>query len=212
MPEYLILIIVGLAVLGLFTLLFGLFSSLARRAFGVAAGIFFALLCILLAVMLGTLSLSMHGYRMLTHEEVAATVDVRPVGDQQFLARFDFPDGREETYQIAGDQLYVDAHILKWKPWANILGLHTAYQLDRVTGRYVRLDDEMSQPRTVYPLSPDSPVNLFDLRQQYAMLESLVDAGYGSGTFQIASSPATYEIRISTSGLLIRPVDTPRTP
>ena len=209
MPDYMLLLIIGLAVLGLVTLLFGLFSSLARRAFGIAAGILFALLCILFAGLLGTLSLSMHGYRMLTHEDLAATVHVRPLGDHQFLARFDFPDGREETYQVSGDQLYVDAHILKWKPWANILGLHTAYQLDRVTGRYVQLDDEMSMPRTVYPLSDQSPLNLFDLRQQYSMLEPLVDAGYGSGTFEAATEPETYEIRVTTSGLIIRPQNVP---
>ena len=204
MPDYILIVVLSLAVLALVTLVFGIFSSLARRAFGLAFGILFSLLCLLFASTLGMLSLSMQGYRSLTHEELAATVTVRPLGEHQFLAEFRFPDGRNETYQLSGDQLYVDAHVLKWKPWANIFGLHTAYQLDRVTGRYIRLDDELSQPRTVYPLSPQSPVNIFEMRQQYEMLGSLLDAEYGSATYQTAKRPTTYEIRVSTTGLLIR--------
>ena len=43
---------------------------------------------------------------------------------------------------MAGDQIYVDAHILKWTPAANLIGLHTAYELDRVAGRYDNIEQE----------------------------------------------------------------------
>src|SRR6267378_2754935 len=36
------------------------------------------------------------------------------------------------TYPISGDEIYVDARILKWHALANLLGLSTAYELDRV--------------------------------------------------------------------------------
>lgn len=204
MPEYISLIVLGLGVLALVTLLFGVFSSLARRAFGVAAGIGFALLSLILASLIGLLALSIQGYQALTDETLAAVVHIQPTGEHQFMAAFEFPDGRKENYQLAGDQLYVDAHVLKWKPWANILGLKTAYQLDRVTGRYLQLDDEISRPRTVYPLTDQTSFDIFELRQQYELLSPLLDADYGSATFKSAQSPVTYEIRISTTGLLIR--------
>ena len=35
----------------------------------------------------------------------------------------------------------------------------------------------------------------------------LLDAEYGSGTFQSADRPGTFEVRVSTTGLLIRPRD-----
>ena len=98
----------------------------------------------------------------------------------------------------------MDAHILKWKPLVNFLGLHTSYELDRVAGRYTRLQDEKSKPRTVFPLSQDKAINLFRLRQKYALLKPLLDAEYGSGTFVPADKPAELEVRVSTSGLLIR--------
>ncbi|MCZ7563558.1 MAG: hypothetical protein M5U08_06860 [Burkholderiales bacterium] len=133
-------------------------------------------------------------------------MSVRPTGPQQFSAHFRFADGREATYALAGDQVYVDAHVLKWKPIANVVGLHTAYQLDRVAGRYAALDKERNGPRTVHSLAADKPLDIFDLRTRYAALAPLLDVEYGSATFAPADRPAEYEVRVSTTGLLVRPL------
>jgi hypothetical protein len=145
------------------------------------------------------------GYRALTREEIVCEVRVEPSGKQTFLAHFVFPDGRQEVHALSGDQLYVDAHILKWKPWVNILGLHTAYELDRVGGRYASLDDERDRPRTVAPLAQSRRFDLFDLRHEHEQLGLLVDAEYGSATFVDAQAAAVFEVRVSTTGLLLRP-------
>lgn len=47
-------------------------------------------------------------------------------------------------------------------------------------------------------------VDLFNLRQRYALLSPLLDAEYGSATFAAAGNSAQYEVRVSTTGLLIR--------
>ena len=96
----------------------------------------------------------MKGYRALTREDVAARIVVRPVGPQRFVVTFLVPDRPETTYELAGDQIYVDAHVLKWKPVANVVGLHTAYELDRVAGRYDDIAQERSRNRTVYFTGP----------------------------------------------------------
>ena len=124
----------------------------------------------------------------------------------RFTARFRFPDDREAHFTLAGDEIYVDAHILKWKPVASLFGLHTAYELDRVAGRYVNLAQEQAGPRTVYSLADGTPVNIFGLRRRYALLAPLLDVEYGSGTFALANRPVTFEIRVSSTGLLIREV------
>jgi hypothetical protein len=108
------------------------------------------------------------------------------------------------VHELSGDQLYVDAHILKWKPWANLLGLHTAYDLDRVAGRYVSVDDERDRPRTVAVLGTPRAIDLFHLRRRHAWLSALVDAEYGSATFVDVQSVAVFEVRVSTTGLLVR--------
>jgi hypothetical protein len=157
-----------------------------------------------LAALFGTITIATVGYRALTYEETAATVRIEPLGAKSFMAHFIFPDGRRASYHLAGDELYVDAHILKWKPFVNIMGLHTTYELDRVTGRYIDVKDELLSPRTVFILSQDKPLNMFNLRQRYFFLRHLLDAEYGSATFINSDKSATFEIRVSATGLLIR--------
>ena len=157
-----------------------------------------------LAALFGTITIATVGYRALTYEETAATVRIEPLGAKSFMAHFIFPDGRRASYHLAGDELYVDAHILKWKPFVNIMGLHTTYELDRVTGRYIDVKDELLSPRTVFIVSQDKPLNMFNLRQRYFFLRHLLDAEYGSATFINSDKSATFEIRVSATGLLIR--------
>jgi hypothetical protein len=176
---------------------------LLRSSFRLLLGLVF----FLLGTSLGGLVLGVQGYRALTKEEVAATVRTEPIAPKRFRAHFRFVDGREMSYTLMGDELYVDARVLKWQPIANIFGLHTAYELDRVSGRYVDLAEEQRQPRTVYTLVPDRPVDVFALRKRYALMSPLLDAEYGSATFAAADAPAQYEVRVSTTGLLVRRVD-----
>ena len=166
------------------------------------------LLLLGIAAAAGTVYLGLQGYRNLTREEVAATLSVKPVAPQRFDVKVRFPDAREVTFEVAGDEIYADARILKWKPFANALGLHTAYELDRLSGRYRSIDQERTAPRTVHSLAVDKPVNLFGLRQRYAFLEPLLDAEYGSASFVPVTRPAELELRVSTTGLLLR--ETPK--
>jgi hypothetical protein len=153
---------------------------------------------------LTAIGFGLNGYRALTREEVAATIDVRPLGPQRFAATITVPSRPTQTQEISGDAIYVDAHILKWTPYANLIGLHTAYELDRVAGRYDDITQERSAERTVYSLAADKRVDLFGLRRRYQFLAPLVDAEYGSGTFVPVTEPAAFEVRVSTTGLLIR--------
>src|SRR5258708_37068258 len=111
-------------------------AARARHWLGGAIRGLVALLLLALAALAATVTVGLQGYHALTFEEVAATVRTEPVAPQRFRATITLPDRRLAMYELAGDAFYVDAHILKWHPWANLLGLHTAYQLDRVPGRY----------------------------------------------------------------------------
>ena len=159
-----------------------------------------------LGALSGTVAAGILGYRALTREDLAARIAVKPAGPQRFSATFRFADGRVVTYDLAGDELYVDAHILKWHPYANLIGLHTAYELDRVAGRYHDVKDERSAPRTVHALGRERPVDLYSLRRRYTFLAPALDAEYGSATFVPVTRPAEFELRVSTTGLLIRRV------
>jgi hypothetical protein len=111
-------------------------------------------------------------------------------------------------YDLSGDAFYVDARIVKWHPIVNILGLHTAYELDRIAGRYNDVGDERSKPHTVYSLSRPKPLDMLRIVKAFPPLALLVDAQYGSATFTTATRPASFNVLVSTTGLLIRPTTT----
>ncbi len=206
MPGPLIIIVILFAALSLMFFITGIVALKKKRLFGVAVSLTLALLMLSLAALFGTITIATQGYRAFTREEVAVVVKTEPVGSRRFSARFHFPDGRVATYNIAGDELYVDAHILKWKPLANFLGLHTSYELDRVAGRYLKVEDEQTKARTVFFLSQKKPIDIFNLRRRYTLFRPLLDAEYGSATFIAADQAAEFEVRVSTTGLLIRKV------
>lgn len=199
------------AMLPLIALLIGLLGawllvsslvSLLRARFGRFAWRALAGASILLVSLAG---IGLHGYTRLTHEAIAATLSVTPTGPQRFDATLTLPGGRTRIYQLAGDELYIDAQIVKWKPAANLLGVHTWWSLDRIAGRYRSIEQERSAERTLHSISDDTRwVDLAGVRQRLAWLAPLYDASYGSASFIPVSGPARLELRVSTTGLLIR--------
>src|SRR5436309_14022010 len=209
MPEPLVIVMAVFAVLGVVLLVAALVTLRKRRWLGTGMSLMLAVFFLALAALAATLGIAMQGYRALTREVVAATVVTRPTGPERFLATFTFPEGRREQYEITGNALDVDAHLVKWHPRANILGLHTAYQLDRVSARYDRLEDEQAKPRRIFAVSRPMPVDMVQVVRSLAFLGRLgrvVDAEYGSATFIAAREPTQLELRVSTSALLFRRV------
>ncbi len=197
---------VAFGILGALLLLSGLGALLRLRPFRFVSRTIFGLLLLALGALAAAISIGMHGYTALTREDIAATLLVQPTGPQRFTATVRYPDLREVKFELAGDEVYVDAHILKWKPVANVFGLHTAYELDRIAGRYRSIEHERSAQRTVFALGRDKPLNLFDLRKRYVLLAPLLDAEYGSASYVNVSQPAEIELRVSTTGLLMREI------
>jgi hypothetical protein len=184
-------------------------TSAWRRRSRVSSFVAFltAALFVSLAALCGAITLGIRGYRAFTAEALAATIKTDPIGPHHFRATVTLPDSSLHMFDLAGDAVYVDAHVLKWRPIGTFLGLQTVYELDRIAGRYQTLGDEQTRERTVYSLAHAKPFDAFDLAKRYWVLRPLVDAEYGSATFIGATAPggATYEIRVSTTGLLVRP-------
>ncbi len=198
---------VALGVLGAILVINGIAALLRARPTRFALHTLAGLLLVSLGMLAGAVAAGIHGYQALTREDVAARLSVRPSGAQRITATIRYPDGREASYEIAGDEIYVDAHILKWKPLANLLGLHTTYELDRIAGRFRAIERERSAARTVHSLGRERAVDLFELRQRYAFLAPLLDAEYGSATYLAVTRPAELELRVSATGLLMREAD-----
>ncbi len=155
----------------------------------------------------GLLIFSTYGYQRLTYEQPLANISIRKHSSQRFSAEFIFESGERQSFEISGDEIYIDARILKWKPWANLLGIHTQYRLDRIGGRYLDYDDEVDKQRSLFLFKETERDDLFDYRSEYAILSHLVDAKYGNAAFIPVEDETEYLLSLSISGLILRKVD-----
>ena len=167
-----------------------------------------ALVLLVAGAMLGAVSLGVQGMRALTYEETAARIKVVPTAAQRYDATLTFADGRVEHFDLAGDDIYIDGHIVKWTPLANMLGLHTSYRLDRISGRYRALEQENTMPRTIYPVGEPALIDLVALGRSLPLAD-FYDAEYGSATFIPVRDIGEFDLNVSTSGFLLRPRPAP---
>lgn len=199
------LIVVLLAVVAAMLVAIAIAAFRRRAAGSGSATLLAAVLMLALAGSTGLAAWSLARFEALARETTAAVIHIEPIGPQRFEAEVALADGTTRSFALTGEQVWIDAQIVKWHPWANALGLHTAYRLERIGGRYRSIDDERTAPRTVAALHDDPvPSDLFGWAGERTWLRPLVDATYGSGTYLAAEDARTLEVRVSSSGLLLR--------
>ncbi|HTV97002.1 MAG TPA: hypothetical protein VME42_13415 [Steroidobacteraceae bacterium] len=199
-----------IAVFGLAGLLLLIAAFRRFRVMNIGSGVLSglsALVFFLLAAGALLLAANLRTYQRLTGEEPAGELDLSRVAPHIYQAVLTYPNGSVAVFSLRGDEWQVDAHILKWQGAVNLLGFDTAFRLDRISGRYTRIEDERSEPRTVYDLNPPESLDLWDLAHRFRRWLPWVDALYGSATFLPMADKASYEISVSTSGLLARPLN-----
>jgi hypothetical protein len=200
-------IIVAFALLGLLFLIASVRRLRRRRllsgmAHG-ATGIIIALACACAAL----IGLNLLTYQRLSAEQAAGELQLARTGDKQYSAVLSYPNGEKTSFALSGDEWQVDARLLKWTAFANLLGFDAAYRLERISGRYTHIEEERSQPRTVYELASPGRIDPWELAHRYHRFVPWVDAMYGSATYLPMSDGALYSITVSQSGLLARPLN-----
>jgi hypothetical protein len=160
------------------------------------------------AALIFVVSLNLHSYARLTHEKPVAQLVFEARGPQRYSATLmQMPQGEMQMFVLAGDEWQLDARVLKWRGWANLMGLDAQYRLERISGRYRDIEQERDAERTVYPLSENPGIDLWELSTRYPRWLPFVDAVYGSATYLPLAEGARYEVAITQSGLIARPVN-----
>jgi hypothetical protein len=160
------------------------------------------------AALFFVVSLNLHTYARLTYEQPIAEIVFEGRAPQSYRATLTrMPGGEMQIFMLAGDEWQLDARVLKWKGWANLLGLDAQYRLERVGGRYRDIEQERHAERTVYSLSENPGVDLWEMSTKYPRWLPFVDAIYGSATYMPMSEGARYQVSLTQSGLIARPMN-----
>ena len=196
------------AILGLFLLIFALSRLKSRKFVSAALNSSMAFVLISSSFTLFLLAMNLHSYQRLNHEQAIAEIRFSKVAPQRFQAELRLADADNySNYDIMGDEWQLDARILKWKPPATLLGIDARYRLERLSGRYRVIEQERSQARSVYALSEDQGMDLWSLIGRLREYLPWMDAYYGSATYLPMKNGAHFEIRVTQSGLLARPLN-----
>lgn len=202
-------LLIGLLALGALLAFPPLIASIDRLSrLRLASGTLYLLLGVLvffLGLTAGVAAASLHTYRRLTHEQLAAKVSIRQLGERQFKLTLAAPDATPRDFQVLGDEWQIDARIVKWSGHATLPGFDTVYRLERLSGRLAEVTQERSATRSAHRLAGREPVDLWVLLRRYHDYLPFVDAYFGSASYVPMTEGAEYAVSVSSSGLVVRP-------
>lgn len=202
-------VILVIAIFGLLLLILACQRLLRARFIAAGGSAMVGTLLLAVAALLFVVSLNLHTYARLTHERPVAEIVFEQRGPQVFNATLSqVPSGEIQMFVLQGDEWQLDARVLKWKGWANLVGLDAQYRLERVSGRYRDIEQERHGERTVYPLAENPGVDLWQLTLDHPSRLPFVDAVYGNAAYMPMIDGARYEVSITQTGLIARPSNT----
>lgn len=159
----------------------------------------------------GLLSLSiavnLYSYDRLTYEQNIAQLIFTQIDKQQFRAKISYANqNKVDEFLIRGDEWQMDARVIKWHSWAQLLGLNSQYRLERISGRYSDIEEEQLKPRTVYSLNSGNEIDYWKLINNYKKWLPWIDTHYGSAAYLPMIDKTTYSLSLTQTGLIARTI------
>jgi hypothetical protein len=177
--------------------------TLGKLAVAIATAGVLLVICLLAA--------SVYSYHVLTDETVIAEITFSPAGEQRYVAYLRTGDRcHQRAFRLLGDQWRIDAEFLKWKYWASFLGLVSQYRLERLEGRYADTEEQNERPTQAYDIAEATVIDLASFARALGPLNFLVDATYGSSTYEDIDTEKTFYVYQSPTGIFTRSRVPPR--
>lgn len=176
------------------------FSGFCRGLFGLA----------LLVVGAGValIAFDVYSYKQVLQEQVVATINFDKIEDQHYFAVLADKDGKEQRVELRGDQWQLDARVVKWQGYLASFGLKPAFRLERLSGRYYDIEQETTGKRTAHAVNSSLyGVDVWRVFNSNPDWVPVIDAVYGSATYLPMKDGALFEISLSNTGLVARPVN-----
>ena len=154
------------------------------------------------------LAFSYIGYFQLVDEQLIGQIKFTESAPEHYVARLMLEGAeRDRMFEIRGDEWQMDARVITWEPPMTVLGLDPMFQLDRLSGRYSEVEEELTKHRSVHALSEPVAMDVWQFARKYPKLMPGVDAHYGTATYLPMAHGATFEVTMTRTGLIARPVN-----
>ncbi len=153
------------------------------------------------------LAFSYYGYGRLVDEQLVSRIEFSQAAPGEYVARVMIDGRTDRLFTLRGDEWQMDARVVNWKPPATLLGLDPIYQLDRLSGRYADIEEERTSMRTVHALSDELTLDVWRVARRFPAMMPGVDAYYGTATYLPMADGARFEVTLSRTALIARPVN-----
>lgn len=168
----------------------------------------FGLLIVAVAIYLLAVALDFYSYRQLAKNQTIATVSFSEQASQAYQLTLVNDKGEELRFEMNGDLWQLDARLLQWTPSLTRLGFLPGYRLDRLSGRYISLEEERQLPRSVYQLGESqSFVDIWSFLQSNSKLLPILKGSYGSATYLPMRDGALFAVKLTVNGLIAEPLN-----
>lgn len=166
---------------------------------------------VFLASCVGLAALDLRSYKQVEVDAPIAAVSFEQLGDQYYRATFvPTETGAPLQFDLRGDQWQLDARIVRWRGPLRTIGGKPGFRLDRISGRYLSIEDQRSRALTDYSLvDQERVVDFWAWVYRHRGWVPWVDADYNSATFIPMADGALYEVVWSSSGLVAKPLNAP---
>ena len=99
-----------------------------------------------LAGLVGLVAYDLYSYAPLPENRPLATLSFKGSGTRYQVNVLE--GGRERTVTLEGDLWQLDARVLQWKGLAALIGLEPGYRLERLSGRFLSIEEQAMAQRT----------------------------------------------------------------
>lgn len=168
----------------------------------------FGLSLLAVGTLIALMAFDVYSYKQILEEQVVATLNFEQIENQHYDAVLVDKEGNQQRFNIRGDQWQLDARIIKWRGYFASFGIKPAFRLERISGRYYDLEQETSAKRTAYAIHPSLyGIDLWQLLNKNPNWVPFIDAIYGSATYLPMKDGALFEVTLSNTGLVARPLN-----
>ena len=163
------------------------------------------LLLLALAGVVVMLALDLGTYSVVPANKVLATIGFEAEGAQRYRVNL-LQNGAEQTVSLDGDLWQLDVRLFQWQGLAALIGLQPGYRLEKLTGRYLALEQQQQSLSAKVALS--SSRYGIDLWRGLRLGNSelyFFDPQARRVNYLPMTNGAVYSISLAATGLLVQP-------
>lgn len=165
-------------------------------------------LLVLLAGQLTLVAASLFGYQQVpAGGGPLATLSFERSGPQDWMVTVSEANGDQRRFNLLGDLWELDVRLLRYAGPLSVLDVNPSFRLERLSGRYIALEDQEQKDNTTHGLLPE-PFLGYDIWERAERHGSLfLDASRSSLVLVPVAEGAIFEVGFGERGLTLNPAN-----